>query len=116
MLLSTEYVPKVDIRISFDVNNADRVPELIRFLAQLGAQDRINLSLGMITSTFANPLKASAESIIAEKALAAWKVAKDCGFTIPEDFLTGHWCVAIARHSAVLQPDGLLQKCFCTTG
>jgi radical SAM protein with 4Fe4S-binding SPASM domain len=58
----------------------------------------------------------NAESAIAEKALVAWKVAKEFGFTIPEEFLTGPWCVAIAKHSAVLQPDGSLQKCFCTAG
>ena len=116
MLLSTRYIPKVDIRISFDASNADRVPELIHHLAGLEVQDRINLSLGLITPTFASPSKTNTESIIAEKALMTWKVAKDCGFLIPEEFLTGPWCVAIAKHSAVLQPDGSLQKCFCTAG
>lgn len=116
MLLSTNHIPKVDIRISLDASNADRVPELIRYLAGLNAQDRINLSLGLITPTFASPLQTDDESLIADKALAAWKVAKECGFIIPDEFLTGPWCVAIAKHSAVLQPDGSLQKCFCTAG
>jgi uncharacterized protein len=116
MLLLTDLIPKVDIRISLDLNNADRVPELIRYIAEFGAQDRINLSIGLITPTFASPVKMNAESAIAEKALVAWKVAKEFGFTIPEEFLTGPWCVAIAKHSAVLQPDGSLQKCFCTAG
>jgi uncharacterized protein len=116
MLVSTGLISKIDIRISLDASNADRVPELIRYLAELRAQSRINLSLGLITPTFASPTKVNAESTIANKALAAWKVAKECGFTIPEEFLTGPWCVAIAKHSAVLQPDGSLKKCFCTAG
>ncbi|MCL5782206.1 MAG: radical SAM protein [Patescibacteria group bacterium] len=116
MLVTTDYIRKVDIRISLDVENGDRIPELIRELAELGAQDRINLSIGLITPTFASPERVGLERVIAEKALAAWKVAKDCGFTIPEEFLTGPWCVAIAKHSVVLQPDGTLQKCFCTAG
>ncbi len=116
MLLSTKHIPKVDIRISLEESNADRVPELIHYLAELHAQERINLNLGLITPTFASPSKTDTESVIAEKALTAWKVAKDCGFTIPDEFLTGPWCVAIAKHSAVLQPDGSFQKCFCTAG
>jgi len=116
MLLSMELIQKIDIRISLDINNADRVPELIQYLAELGSQNRVNLSLGLITPTFANPSKVNPQSVIAEKALVAWKIAKGCGFAVPEEFLTGPWCVAIAKHSIVLQPDGSLQKCFCTVG
>lgn len=116
MLLSTDYIPKVDIRISFDLSNADRVPELIRYLAGLDKQYRINLSLGLITPTLQNRDSARDEALLAEKALVVWNLAKQHGFEIPEEFITGPWCVAIAKHSAVLQPDGTLQKCFCTVG
>ena len=116
MLLSTKHIPKIDIRISLEASNAERVPELICYLARLDSQERINLNLGLITPTFASPSQVTTESAIAEKALVAWKVAKNCGFTTPDEFLTGPWCVAIAKHSAVLQPDGSLQKCFCTAG
>lgn len=116
MLLSTDYIPAVDVRISFDLTNADNVSELIRYLATFGRQDRINLSLGLITSTLGNPNRMGEERLIAQKALLAWQVAKGCGFKVPDEFITGPWCVAIAKHSAVLQPDGALQKCFCTAG
>ncbi len=43
-------------------------------------------------------------------------MAQEEGFQIPEEFINGQWCVAIAKHSAVLQPNGQLQKCFCTVG
>ena len=55
MLLSTRYISKVDIRISLDHENADNIPELIRYLAGLGSQEKINLSLGLITPTLDQP-------------------------------------------------------------
>ena len=128
MLLASNYIPRIDIRISFDSQTADRAPELIRYLAEVDVERRINLSLGMITSTFQKETlvvignvqhqqgQPKTERIMAEKALAIWQVAKEYGFRIPEEFITGPWCVAIAKHSAVLQPDGSLQKCFCTAG
>ncbi len=116
MLLSTNHIEIVDIRISLDSTNADSVSELVRFLAALDYQDRINLSFGFITSTLENPNGIMPEQNISEKILSAWKVAKDCGFKIPDELVVGPWCVAIAKHSAVLQPNGALQKCFCTVG
>lgn len=118
MLLSTEYISKIDIRISFDIENANRAPELVRYLASFGAQERINLSLGLITPTLSQPekIRLEQEKTLGEKAVATWAVAQECGFQIPDEFITGPWCIAIAKHSAVLQPNGALQKCFCTVG
>ncbi len=116
MLLRTSYIPKINIRISFDLSNADRVPELIRYLATIDKANRINLSLGLITPNLHNQNKAENERTISKKALVAWKLAKSLGFEIPEEFIVGPWCVAIAKHSAILQPSGALQKCFCTVG
>ena len=116
MLLETDFIDKVDIRMSFDATNAGHIPDLIRYLARLNKQDRINLSIGLITPTFTGMTKSGNEEFIAEKAIAAWTVAKERGFNIPDEFITGPWCVAIAKHSAILQPDGSLQKCFCTSG
>lgn len=128
MLLATDYINHIDIRISLDSETADRVPELIHYLAARDAKKRINLNLGMVTATFQTQSlvrigNASTsldqfvgEERIAEKALVAWAVAKECGYKTPEEYITGPWCVAIAKHSAILQPDGTLQKCFCTAG
>ncbi|MBU6321087.1 MAG: radical SAM protein [Patescibacteria group bacterium] len=118
MLVSTDYIKKVDIRISLDHANADRIPELIEYLASLGAQDRMNLSLGLITPTLDRParLRWDEERALGEKAVSIWAVAQAHGFAIPDEFVTGPWCVAIAKHAAILQPDGALQKCFCTAG
>ncbi len=116
MLLDSDFIEKVDIRMSIDSENADSLPNLIRCLADLKKQDRINLSIGVITPTLADMTKFGNEEFIAEKALVGWTVAKECGFGVPKEFITGPWCVAIAKHSAILQPDGSLQKCFCTSG
>lgn len=118
MLLATDYIQKVDIRISLDLNNADRVPELIKYLVTFGAQERINLSLGLIAPTFNKPeqVRWDEERTLGKKAVEIWRVAQELGFRIPDDFITGPWCVAIAKHSVILQPNGALQKCFCTAG
>ncbi|MDP2703952.1 MAG: radical SAM protein [bacterium] len=116
MLVSTDYIQKVDVRISLDMENADRIPELVHELEAMGKQDRMSLSLGIITPTFSSTPQSTTESALATKALVTWIVARECGFEIPDEFITGPWCVAIAKHSAVLQPNGYLQKCFCTSG
>lgn len=115
-LLDGEYVPRVNLRLSLDEQTAESLPELIQFLARLGYGDRIQLSLGLVVPSLDTATNAVREKVIAEKALTAWSVAKQCGFAVPDEFLVGPWCVAIAKHSAVLQPNGALQKCFCTVG
>lgn len=116
MLLDGEYVPQVNLRLSLDMQTADLLPCLIRFLSSLGYGDKVRLSLGLIVPSFDTITKSITEAGIAQKALTAWQVAKECGFNVPDEFLVGPWCVAIAKHSAVLQPNGALQKCFCTVG
>lgn len=60
--------------------------------------------------------KGEGERQLGCKAVEIWSVAKSHGFEIPDEFIVGPWCVAIAKHSAILQPNGALQKCFCTVG
>lgn len=118
LLLSMANPPKVNIRISLDLSNADRVPELVRYLASLGRPDCLQLSLGLITPTMEKPeqLRSEGERELGCKAVEIWSLAKSYGFEIPDEFIVGPWCVAIAKHSAILQPNGALQKCFCTVG
>lgn len=118
MLLETDYVQTVDVRLSLDLSNAEFLPVLVRDLAGLGHIEKVNLSLGLTTPSFNKPSQDvwNDERMVAEKALMVWKVAKDCGFDVLQEFVVGPWCIAIAKHSMVLQPDGALQKCFCTAG
>lgn len=115
MLLRTEHISSVDLRLSFDLHNCDEVINFLDELSAFGAVGRINLSLGFITDTFVIGGDRS-DPKVAEKALEFWNKAKQLGFAIPETQFTGPLCVATAKHSAVILPDGGLQKCFATAG
>lgn len=116
MLLDKKLVGKVSLRLSLDPETASSLPRLIHFLADLGYGQRIELSLGLTVPTLDNQDYRIDEETIARQVISLWEIAKECQFEIPEEFTVGPWCVAVARHSAVLQPDGNLQKCFCTVG
>lgn len=116
MLARSSYVPAIDIRLSMDRGNAQHIPRLLEFMAAAGVQDRIRLSIGFIESSFFVTIKGLEEKWQAKCALHIWETARDLGFKIPDEYASGPLCVAQAKHSAVLQPDGNLQKCFCTSG
>jgi uncharacterized protein len=116
MLLDGNFVEGVNLRLSLDRETADTVPDLIKYLAGLGYGNRIHLSLGIVVPSLNTKTREINEAFIAKKAIEAWQVAQVFGFDLPDEFLLGPWCVAIAKHSAVLQPNGSLQKCFCTVG
>ncbi len=115
MLARSEYVPAVDIRLSLDHSNAEHIPRLLEFMAEAGVQDRIRLSIGFIESSFFVQVRGVKETWQARQALKVWQTARNLGFKIPDEYASGPLCVAQAKHSAVLQPDGNLQKCFCTS-
>lgn len=116
MLLDGDFVGSVDVRMSMDKETVDHVPDLVRFLSGLGYTDRVNLSLGLVVPTIQHPMGSIDELEMADKAISVWSLAKSLGFRIPSQFVAGPWCVAIAKHSMVIQPNGALQKCFCTAG
>lgn len=116
MLLSTDYIAVVDIRLTLDVDTRDHLPRLLDELDGLGAHSRIKLSLGLTTPSLSVTPGRMGQEELADAALAVWSYAKAKGFEIPDEFIAGPLCVAVAKHSAVLQPDGSLQKCFCTSG
>ena len=116
MLTRTNYVPGVDVRLSLDQGNAGHIPRLLEFMAEAGVQDRIRLSIGFIESSTYVQIQGVKENWQAKQALRVWEVARNLGFRIPDEYASGPLCVAQAKHSAVIQPDGHLQKCFCTSG
>lgn len=115
MLLVTNYITKVDIRLSFDNSNCDAVVGFLDELIQFPNPRKISLSLGLITDTFVYQGDKN-DPLIARKALTFWSKAKSLGFVIPDDQVAGPLCVAVAKHAAVVQPDGTLQKCFASAG
>ena len=116
MLLSTDYIPVVDIRMTLDSGTKDHLVRLLDELHNLGNNPRIHLSLGLTTPSFSVASEQMKQEQLADVALSVWKYAKMKVFQIPDEFTAGPLCVATAKHSAVLQPDGNLQKCFCTSG
>lgn len=116
MLINDNYINKIDLRISLDKWTYDSIPKLIYFLSNLGYQEKVRLSIGLIVPCIDVNLKREPQEEIAKKVLNIWNIAKKEGFIIPDEFMNGPWCIAIAKHSAVLQPNGAIQKCFCTVG
>lgn len=116
MLLATEYIARVDIRLTLDSGTKDHLSRLIDELDAFGKHERIRLSLGLTTPSLSVAPGRMTQEELADAALATWEYAKNKGFEIPDEFIAGPLCVAVAKHSAVLQPNGNLQKCFCTSG
>lgn len=116
MLIENDYIEAINLRISFDKETSDSIPELIYFLSGLSCQDRIKLSMGLITPSIDTNIESESQDRVAEKILGIWRLVKKEGFAVLDEFMAGPWCVAIAKHSAVIQPNGTMQKCFCTVG
>lgn len=115
-LLDTELLPFVDVRLSFDPLNADSIIRLLPNLVAFGDPKKIRLTLGFITDTFDGTAGAKFDTTLTRKALVFWARAKELGFEVPVEYISGPLCVATAKHSAVFTPDGGIQKCFATAG
>lgn len=115
-LLHSHCIPHVDIRLSFDTENADSVIRLLDQIVEYDDPLRIHLTLGFITDTYEGRAGAKFDTNLTNKALAFWKRAKILGFNVPTDQIAGPLCVATAKHSAVFTPEGGIQKCFATAG
>lgn len=121
-LLENNFVKKIDLRVNFDKQNIEFIPELFNFLKSHNMEQRVSLSFGMITSTISSKEKAYFEENTpgqlgnAEKYLWLCSEAQKRGFSIPKEFLSGPWCVARKVHSAVILPRGGLLKCISLVG
>lgn len=126
MILDLNFIEKVDVRINFDLLNADSIPALINFLAKLGYQDRMDLTFAFVNLTVTKRCSSgeckikttqdSENSIVSKNYLRFCQIAKTHGFSVPEEMVAGPLCIATIKHSVVIQPDGNLQKCFCSVG
>lgn len=115
-------VKTVNLRMNFDRENVDYIPDLLDFLSSYHLQNKIHLSFGIITSS----LNASCRRYIQRHGLSQSKTvtkyvwlceeAKKRGFEIPEEFMTGPWCVARSIHGVIIGPDGSLSKCVSGIG
>jgi len=121
-LLENNFIEKIDLRINFDKQNIEFIPELFDFFVSNKIEKRINLSFGIITPTISNNEKSYFEKntlgqiINAEKYLWLCSEAKKRGFSIPKEFLSGPWCTARKIHSVVVLPKGDMLKCISLVG
>jgi uncharacterized protein len=115
-IFQKDHFKHLDLRVSFDEENADSIPQLLHFLKAELPNDSINLSIGLTTPSLGTDQQEMRSVALAKKAIETWALAKSLGFRIPKDFKVGPWCVAVAKHSIAVQPDGKFHKCFCTSG
>lgn len=117
-----EYIKKIDLRINFDLIIADKIFQLLEYLTNLKLQNKVSLTFALINSNFEEQCKSTlctskiSNEDIANVYISFYEYAKKLKFNIQEEFVSGPFCIATLKHTAVLQPNGFLQKCFCTIG
>lgn len=126
-ILEVQIIDRVSLRINFDRDNVNYIPELLNLLSEKNLQPRLELSFGIITSTVNKVEQAEKmnthikkhtlnEEENVEKYLWLCKEAKERGFAIGDEFMTGPWCTARDIHSVVIESDGSMNKCFSGVG
>lgn len=124
LVIAEKYIDKIDLRVNLSKTNFASVRKLINYLAHLNMADVLNLTVGLIESYGENSCSniscnVQGEDIDAGTAINYLKLslfAKSLGFNIPDEFMAGPICIATMTNSVVIQPDGGMQKCFCSVG
>jgi uncharacterized protein len=125
--ISQGFVKKVHLRVNFDRQNVDSIPQLFDFLVENKLQDKIEFSFGIVAPTICGDMgKRVSDSYLgkfglslgesADKYLWLCVEAKKRGFAISQEYLVGPWCTARAINSATVDSDGTLLKCISTVG
>ncbi len=121
------FAKKIHLRVNFDRQNVDSVPQLFDFLAENNLQSNIEFSFGIVAPTICGDKgKRVSDSYLkefglslsesADKFLWLCEEVKKKGFAVPQEYLVGPWCTARAVNSATIEPDGTLLKCISTVG
>ncbi len=112
----------VGIRVNIDKSNAGHIEELLGFLDDNGILGKISLSFGVVSS-FNQVCRGVEENVLtleeANQAIKSGKIGEilkrslnDCVRLLPQ--VVG--CVATARNSFIIGPEGELYKCSKTIG
>ncbi len=120
--LLTQPKVAVGIRVNIDKTNAGNIEELLGYLEKNGILGKVSLSFGVVSS-FNQVCKGVEENVLtleeANKAIKSGKVDEilkrslnDCVRMLPQ--IVG--CVATARNSFIIGPEGELYKCSKTIG
>lgn len=107
----------IGIRINIDIENIDRVTEIIETLNKLGLQNKVHITLGFVESINNSYKKEKCfEYNIFQKAqvkLARAGVLKAESFYPQPRF---NYCGADSGAALVIDPEGKLYKCWCDIG
>lgn len=122
-ILDHELLKTVDIRINFDQENWNNIPELLDFLADNFPKERIILSFGLVTQTIQGT---SASEHISEveissndfinKYMYLYTYALSKGFTMGDSYSFGSICVGKMRNAFTFSPDKYIYKCLSCVG
>lgn len=122
-ILEKDLIKSIDLRINYDNENVEEIPDLLIFLADNFSKDRLNLSFGNIAQTvegndaynYISKTIVNNNSFI-EKYLELYKAALKLGFQIDDSFLFSSMCIGKLKHSFVVSPDGNIYKCLSSVG
>jgi len=103
------------LRINFDYQNVDHIPDFLDFIKRELGVDNIEISFGQVTS----PINFNYEYMIPfdevpEHYIKLYKVR--LGFTLSDTFTFGSLCFAKRKFSYVVAPNGDIYKCVSSVG
>lgn len=124
LVFENKYIDKIDLRINLSKTNFTSARKLINYLADLNLSAFLNVTVGLIESydenscpsLSCNARQEEIDDSTARNYLKLSLLAKQRGFNIQDEFVAGPICIATMKHSVVIQPDGGMQKCFCSVG
>lgn len=122
-ILDNQKLPYIDLRMNYDNNNIQYIPQLLNFLPTIFDVEKLRLSFGLVTST----IKATKASEYAQNAvledeemvksyLTLYACAKDLGFSLPDFFTFDTMCTAKTKNSIIISSDKKVFKCLSMVG
>ncbi len=122
-IFANKKIKKLNLRINYDLNNVNAIPELLKYIKKRFNIKKITLSFGLITKTI-NTSKANKyinihgikESEFLNYYIKLYKTAYDLGYKMPNMFSFDGMCTAKLKHSMVIEPNGNLGKCISGVG
>ena len=110
------------LRSNVDYDSIQSVPELLEGLrSELGPHvRRVEVSLGWIAPGVSTPApvaqKARPDRQLAAAMVSVYRRAAELGFTTPDYYSEGPFCVGRLRDCYTISPTGLVFRCMCSVG
>lgn len=122
-ILENNFLSSIDLRINFDSENWNDIPEFIDYIDDNFDKTRIFLSFGNITQTidetkasrYINDKGLDYKDFI-NKYIYLYNYAVEKGFYMLDSYVFGSMCTAKLRNSFIFAPDSLMYKCLSMVG